>query len=74
MDLNEVLKLMESMSKVEFKPHAFFNRPGDLLEVFFENVPHYGEWVNPEIYLLRAQDDNRVVGCQVWKLSKVMAR
>lgn len=48
-----------------FKPQAYYNQDGDLIEVYWENVDYYGEWLNHGLTLYKAQDDNRVIGCEI---------
>ncbi len=67
-----VLRAIKDAPSEPFKPNAFHNTDGDLLEVFWENVSYYAEWLNPKVTVLRAEDDKRIVGCQVWGLSKTM--
>lgn len=47
---------------IEWKPCAFYNEDGDLIEWHSERVRYYGERVNEIITLYRAEDDDRIVG------------
>jgi len=71
--LDQFIKELDKMPRKKFKPFAYHNVPGDMLEVFWSNENHYAQWVNKEITLLVSQKDKKtVVGVIVEGLSKVM--
>jgi hypothetical protein len=44
-----------------------------IIEIYFEHVEsEYAQWINPYLTLLRAEDDNRVVGCQIWFVRQIV--
>lgn len=57
---------------IPFQPGAWHNKDGDMLEIYFENVDHIAKWVNPQLTLLLARDDGRIIGCYVEGLQKVL--
>jgi hypothetical protein len=70
-ELGKILaKLAKKYKNVKFKPCFFYNKEGDMIEVYLENVNHYGQWINHDITVLRAQDDNRIVGLSVHGVKK----
>ena len=54
-----------------WKPTVFYNKEGDLLEIYLSSVSHYAKWISPGISLLLSQDNNEIVGVQIENLSKV---
>lgn len=66
--MEEFLKKLEKTPRGVFKPHIFHNVAGNILEVHWEGVEYYSEWLTPQISILRALDDKRIVGCQLSSL------
>jgi hypothetical protein len=65
-------ELTKDIPRGPFKPDAYYNTTGDFIEAIFEPVSYYAQWVNHRLTILRAQDDHRVVGCQVtWVKSAI---
>ena len=48
-----------------FKPLALYSTVGDVLQVYLEDEPAYAQQVSPEITVLRAFSDGRIVGVKV---------
>lgn len=63
----DIAKQLSSRRRVLFKgPVMDVNEDGQIVQLFTEDVPHYGDWIPGEgadICLYRAMDDNRIVGC-----------
>lgn len=57
----QILEAAASAGPFQVKP--YWNNEGKQIEVLFENVEHYGDWLNHSVTLFRAMDNNRVVGC-----------
>jgi hypothetical protein len=57
-----------------FKPQVYYNKAGDMIEVMWESADYYGEYINPGLTLYKAQDDNRVVGCEINWISDLMKK
>ena len=55
-----------------FKPNAWYNRTGDILECNFESVPYFADVVHSCIHLLRAHTDQRIVGVQIWGFKRLL--
>jgi hypothetical protein len=57
-------------------PNIFLNTegPGGIIEIYFEHpaTGEYAEWINPYLTLLRAENDNRVIDCQVWFVRQIV--
>ena len=58
--------LQEHPHKGPFQPAPRYSEVGGMLEVHFEDVPAYVKPVNPQVTLLLAFDDKRVVGVKVF--------
>ena len=57
---------------IEWKPSAFYNNDGDMIEWYNEQVPYYGERVNELITLYRAEEDDRIVGGCIKNIAHLM--
>lgn len=55
-----------------FKPYFYYHTELDTLECFWENAQDYGDWLNPWLTLMRAVDDNRIVGCKIGGIRQLM--
>src|SRR3990172_5114838 len=44
-----------------FKPTVFYNREGDLLEVYLSNESHYARWISPQLTALHSQKSYYIV-------------
>lgn len=66
-DLDEFMQklLKEAEQSGPFKPCCYYNRAGHQHEVYLENVPYIGEWINRDITVYRAMDDRRIIGMVV---------
>lgn len=63
--LSELSDYIKSMPPCgEFKPEAFYNREGDMIEVYFENASCYAERMG-NFTVERSQHDNRIVGVKI---------
>lgn len=62
--------LIDSIPRGEFKPEPFYNRVGDIFEWYFEDVVSYAKW-HPHggLHTYHAQDDDRIVGFNIWDAS-----
>lgn len=70
--LDEFIKDLDKMPRGKFKPFAYHNVLGDMIEVFWSNESHFAQWLNREITLLVSQKDKKtVVGVIVEGLSKI---
>ena len=49
----------------DFKPFAFYNRDGDMIEVIAGPDAYYGEYVDEHLTLYYSQDTGELVGCEV---------
>lgn len=54
-----------------FKPNAYYNAEGDILEVYLDDRESYAKWLNPQVSVLLCQETDEVVGFQIWGLSLV---
>jgi hypothetical protein len=52
-----------------FEPGAY--QHGEIMHVHWERTEYYAEYVNPRLTLLKADEDDRVVGVQVWGMSSI---
>lgn len=70
----EILKMLEEHEQLglEWKPNAFYNKDGDMIEWYNEQVNYYGDRVNEIITLYRAEDDNRVIGGCIKNIAHIM--
>jgi len=57
-----------------FKPQVYYNKDGDLIEVYWEAADYYGEYINSSLTLYKAQDDDRVIGCEINWIERLMKK
>jgi hypothetical protein len=69
---DELRDYLRSRAPGPFKPAAHYSHNGDMLEVYFEDVPAYSENLTPDIVLIRADDDRRVVGVKVFGVANLV--
>jgi hypothetical protein len=68
----QIEAMLENVPRRPFKPDAYYSETGDFIEAIFEPVSYYAEWVNHRMAILRATEDDRIVGCQItWVKSAV---
>lgn len=49
-----------------FKPCWLFNEAGQQIEVYWSNVPFYGEQLNESMSLYRSQETKEIVGVVIY--------
>ena len=68
-DFNKAMdKLMKQAGSKPFRPGAWYNEDGDIVEAFWADCSYYAEWLNPQITLLRKHSTKEIVGVQIWAL------
>ena len=70
--LDEFLEEMKNIPRPPWKPGAWYNKSGDILEVHWSEKEYYARWLNHTVTLLLDFETNEVIGCQVWGLSHVL--
>jgi len=71
--LDSVIKLAKKYGKRKFEPCAWYNRVGDMLEVYFEKDNHFVRHINNTISLMLTRDKTpRVVGAYICGISKLV--
>lgn len=55
-----------------FKPHAFYNEPGNCIEVFLANGAFYGDWINHDLTVYRSMKDHKIIGMQINGIKKLI--
>lgn len=66
------MDLINDSNRPEFQPYIIYNRDGDQLEIYWENVSYYGDsehW-RRGFTLMRAQNDDRIVGMIIFSPGK----
>jgi len=72
-DPDWVKELIEKYRKKgPFKPGAWYNRLGDIIEVWFEEDESYSEWLNHNITLMLSVHDKRIIGFQIWGVKRLL--
>lgn len=62
---------MEKQPREPFKPNWWYNRHGDMIEAYFENVSYVAHWINPQLTILYSQEDpNKIVGVILERIKK----
>lgn len=74
--LNEYEKALKAAMKEcggrpPWKPNAFYNEGGDMLEVYFNDEQSYAHWLNPQITLMLSLDTKEIVGVKIYGISKM---
>ena len=55
-----------------WKPGAYYNDSGDFVQALWSDAPYSAQWLNTRITLLRDQETDEVIGCQIWGLKSVV--
>jgi hypothetical protein len=63
-DLGDLLKWMGD-NPLPFMPTPWYNKDSGEVSVWFENVEYYADFINHNVTVFRARDDNRIVGCDL---------
>jgi len=63
--IEAIVATMGEVPPRPFRPVAFYNRDGDMVEVYLSDVAFYGKWLNPQITLLLAFETHEIVGIQI---------
>jgi hypothetical protein len=70
---DEFMKELEKLPRQEFKPFAFYNKVGDFLDIYWDDDPHYVEWLNSNVEIKRSfEDESKIVGAYVWGIKKIL--
>lgn len=67
-------RIMKDAPRPPFKPNATYNKHGDGLHVYLCDEPSHTQWLCPGVEVMRAESDDRIVGFNVWGLSRTVAR
>lgn len=70
--IEEYSRLLLGGGTPPFKPVAFHNIHGDLLEVILSDEPTFGQWLCPGIVALCSHETGKVVGVTIEGISHVM--
>lgn len=69
-------KLMEDLAKRPrgpFKPHWWYNKDGDMIEIYWSEEAYVAKWLNHQVTVLYSQEDpTRIVGVQIEGIKKGM--
>ena len=65
-------EIMNMVSSEPFKPHAFYNKDGDMMEVYFKNDSCYTKTLNGDIEVHLSQENDEVVGLNILNVKKLM--
>jgi hypothetical protein len=69
-------ELLAKACRTEFKPIAYYNKEGDIVEAVWQDCSYYAEWLNTEITVLRKMHSDEggkegdIIGVQVWALNE----
>lgn len=70
--------LMEDLAKQPrepFKPSWWYNRHGDMIEVYWSDEAYVAKWLNHQVTVLySAEDPKKIVGVQIEGIKKGMAQ
>lgn len=61
-NIHEQLEKFVGGAVKPFQPHMTIDLKNKRIVVFFEDCSYLAEWINPEVDIYRAVDDNRFVG------------
>lgn len=73
-------RTLKKAKRTKFKPVAYYNESGDIIEAVWEDCSYYAEWLNEEVTVLRKMHDSsgrvdnpakkgEIIGVQVWALN-----
>jgi hypothetical protein len=72
-ELGELRQWIDDHPPGEFKPTPFYNRDGDMIEVYFEDADAYGDVTfSKEFVVMRAQGDGRIVGIKIHRVKALL--
>lgn len=57
-----------------FKPTVYYNNYGDTLEIHLTPDEYYVEWLNRNISVCKSFDGDRIVGCRIEGVSKLLLK
>ena len=63
-------KLIAEAKRHPFRPVAWYNQDGDIIEAVWEDCSYYAEYLNPQITLLRSNKTKEIVGVEIWALDE----
>lgn len=61
-------RIVSKLPTRPFKPHAYYNATGDIIDARWKDCDYYGQWINHQITLLKEQGTHEIIGVQVWAL------
>lgn len=67
-DFHEYMAWLMTQPIPPFKPQAWYNVEGDIIEAIWKREEHYAEWINHQVTILRSFKTKEVIGVQVWAL------
>ena len=70
--LDDLAEFLKNAKLGEFKPFVDYSEDGDFIHLVLENVSYYAEWTKDGFSVLRAQDDNRVIGAEINRIKSLV--
>jgi len=58
----------------EFKPFVYYNKDGDLIEVYWTNDDYYAEWINHNLSIYRHMETNEIIGVEINWIKNLMKK
>jgi len=63
---------MDAPTANQPKPGVWYSDAGDSMFCYLEGVPHHMVYINPQITVYKAEDDNRIIGVRIDGIKKII--
>ncbi len=74
-DLMKFIELIRKLPHSPHRPNAFYNKDGDMIEVYLSNdTVSYGKWLCPQITLLLCQETDEIIGVNIYGIKRLLEK
>jgi hypothetical protein len=74
-DFSKLVEKIAAEPRQPFKPHWWYNKDGDMIEIYWSDEAYVAKWLNPQVTVLYSvEDPTRIVGVQIEGIKKGMAK
>lgn len=71
--MNDLSEYIAAHPPKGFRPVPSFSVAGNMLSVYFEDDPGFAETLNPQVTVIRAFSDRRIVGVKLFEVPELIA-
>ena len=74
-NISDLAKIPDNLEKPPWKPNAWYNEPGDQIEVWIDTEhPTYNKWLCPGVSLALTQEGNEIAGITICGIKRIIKR